>query len=126
MFPFAYEINPAGWSHWAYFGLLIPVLVVRGRMKIRDTQRPLPNRLRHFQVTSFSLVMFAAISLLVARAEWIELFPRSWPPPLGVVAGLVMLVTTVAFMPPLEIVACRCSGFAPAAGSWCELDRALV
>jgi len=30
MFPFVFEINPAGWVHLAYFGLLIPVLVVRG------------------------------------------------------------------------------------------------
>lgn len=100
MFPFVFEINPAGWSHLAYFGLLIPLLVVRGRMKIRDTQKPLPNRLRHFQTTSSSLVMFAAISLLVARAEWIELFPRTWPPLLAVLAGVVMLVTTVALMRP--------------------------
>jgi membrane protease YdiL (CAAX protease family) len=101
MFPFVAEINPAGLAHLAYFGLLIPTLVVRGRMKIRDTQRPLPKRLRHFQVTSFTLVMFAAISLMAARAEKIELFPRAWPPLLAVVAGVVMLVATVALMRPL-------------------------
>lgn len=100
MFPFVFEINPAGWAHLAYFGLLIPVLVVRGRMKIRTTNAPLPNRLRHFQTTSFTLVMFAALSLVVARAEWIELFPRTWPPLLAVVAGVVMLVATVGFMRP--------------------------
>ena len=101
MFPFVYEINPAGWSHLAYFGLLIPILVVRGRMKIRNTKTPLPNRLRHFQATSFALVMFAAISLVVARAEWIELFPRTWPPLPAVLAGVVMLGAAVAIMRPL-------------------------
>ena len=101
MFPFVFEINPAGWAHLAYFGLFIPALVVRGRMKIRNTKTPLPNRLRYFQTTSFTLVMFAALSLLVARAEWIELFPRAWPPLLAVLAGVVMLVATVAFMRPL-------------------------
>lgn len=75
-------------------------MVVRGRMKIRDPKAPLPNRLRHFQATSFTLVMFAAISLLVARAQLIVLFPRIWPPPLAVVAGVVMFVTAVAFMRP--------------------------
>jgi hypothetical protein len=58
MFPFVFEINPAGWAHLAYFGLFLPVMVVRGRMKIRDTKAPLPNRLRHFQVTTFSLPDF--------------------------------------------------------------------
>jgi len=101
MFPFVFEINPAGWMHLAYFGLLIPAMVLRGRKKIRDTNKPLPNRLRHFQVTLFSLVAFAGISLLVARAEWIELFPRTWPPLLAVLGGVVMLVATVAFMRPL-------------------------
>ena len=101
MFPFVYEINPAGWSHLAYFGLLLPIMVVRGRMKIRNLKTPLPNRLRYFQTTSFTLVMFAALSLWVARAERIELFPRARPPLLAVVAGVVMLVATVAFMRPL-------------------------
>jgi membrane protease YdiL (CAAX protease family) len=100
MFPFVFEINPAGWAHLVYFGLFVPVMVVRGRMKIRDPKAPLPNRLRHFQATSFTLVGFAAVSLLVARTEWIELFPRIRPSLLAVVAGVAMLVTTVAFMRP--------------------------
>lgn len=100
MFPFVSEINPAGWAHLAYFGLLLPVMVVRGRMKIRDIKAPLPNRLHHFQMTSFSLVILAALSLLVARAEGIELFPRTWPPFIAVVAGVAMFVTTVGLMRP--------------------------
>lgn len=100
MFPWVYEINPAGWAHLAYFGLLIPAAVVRGRMRIRKATGALPNRLRHFQVTSFTLVMFATISLVVARAEWIELFPRTWPPLLAMLAGVVMLVTAVTLMRP--------------------------
>jgi membrane protease YdiL (CAAX protease family) len=100
MFPFVDEINPAGWAHLAYFGLLIPLVVLRGRKKIRDPQRPLPNRLRHFQATTLSLVMFAVMSLLVARAEWIELFPRAWPPLSAILAGAVMLVAAVAIMRP--------------------------
>jgi membrane protease YdiL (CAAX protease family) len=100
MFPFVFEINPAGWAHLAFFGLFLPVMVVRGRTKIRDPKAPLPNRLRHFQATSLTLVMFAVISLLVARVEWIELFPRTRPPFLAILAGVVMFVTTVAFMRP--------------------------
>jgi hypothetical protein len=44
MFPFVLEINLAGSLHLAYFGIFIPVMVVRGRQKIRDTKRPLPTR----------------------------------------------------------------------------------
>lgn len=101
MFPFVVEINPAGWAHLAYFGLFIPFLVVRGRMRIRDPQRPLPNRLRHFQATTFMLVMFGGLSLLVARAQRIELFPRTWPPLSAILAGIIMLVVSVAIMRPL-------------------------
>jgi hypothetical protein len=79
MFPFVAEINPAGSAHLIFFGLLIPVMVVRGRIKLRNLETPLPNRLTHFQATAFTLVMFAAVSLAVARAESIALFPRTWP-----------------------------------------------
>lgn len=101
MFPFVLEINLAGSLHLAYFGIFIPVMVVRGRQKIRDTKRPLPTRLRHFQMTAFSLVMFAAMSLGVAHVEGIELFPLSRPPILAILAGVVMLFATVALMRPL-------------------------
>jgi hypothetical protein len=94
------EINLPGSIHLTFFGLVIPVLVVRGRIKLRNSEGPLPNRLRHFQATAFTLVAFAFISLKVAQAEGIELFPRSWPPLRAVLAGLVMLVTAVAVMRP--------------------------
>jgi membrane protease YdiL (CAAX protease family) len=100
MFPFVDEINLAGSIHLAFFGLFIPFAVVRGRMKLRRAQGPLPNRLRHFQATAFTLVAFAIMSLIVAHAEWIELFPRTRPPLLAILAGVVMLVTAVAVMRP--------------------------
>jgi membrane protease YdiL (CAAX protease family) len=37
---------------------------------------------------------------MVANAEWIELFPRTRPPLLAVLAGVVMLVVAVAVMRP--------------------------
>ena len=68
MFLFVFEINPDGLAHLTYFGLLIPVMVMRGRQKIRNTEGPLPNRLRHFQVTSFSLVgsLYVAMAVHIA------------------------------------------------------------
>ncbi|HMH44960.1 MAG TPA: hypothetical protein VK557_15830, partial [Pyrinomonadaceae bacterium] len=65
MFPAVYEINLSGLFHLLYFGLLIPVLAIRQSRKFRDAQKPLPNRLRHFQTTAFTLVFFGAMSPLV-------------------------------------------------------------
>jgi len=100
MFPFVEEINLAGSIHLVFFGLLIPLAVVRGRMKLRQAKGPLPNRLRHFQATTFTLVMFGFISLTTARAEQIELLPPELPPRLAILAGATMLVTAVVVMRP--------------------------
>lgn len=100
MFPFVYEINFLGWVHLFYFGLLIPGLATRQAQKFRKAEKPLPNRLRHFQHKTATLVMLGWISLLVARAEWIELFPRAIPPWRALAAGVLMFVVAVALMRP--------------------------
>lgn len=100
MFPFVREINVAGWLHLIYFGLLIPYFVVNRARKFKHKDSPLPDRLRHFQRTAATLVMFGAISLVVARAEWIALFPRTIPSWRALGAGALMLIATVAFMYP--------------------------
>lgn len=56
MFPYVAEINLPGSIHLTFFGLVIPLLVVRGRIKLRNPEAPLPNRLRHFKATTFTLV----------------------------------------------------------------------
>lgn len=100
MFPFVYEINHAGWFHLFYFGLLIPgMAIIQGR-KFRKAEKPLPNRLRRFQKMALTIVMFGAISLLIARAEWIELFPRAIPSGRALVAGVLMYAVAIAFMRP--------------------------
>jgi membrane protease YdiL (CAAX protease family) len=100
MFPFVYEINAAGWFHLIYFGLVIPYLAVSRARKFKDRTQPLPNRVRHFQRIAATLVMFGAFSLLVARAEWMDLFPRAMPAWRAIVAGALMLIATIAFMRP--------------------------
>jgi membrane protease YdiL (CAAX protease family) len=100
MFPFVQEINPAGWFHLIYFGLLIPYFALSRARKFKDKNFPLPDRLRHFQRTAFTLVMFGATSLVIARAEWIELFPRTVPSWRAIAAGALMLIATVALMYP--------------------------
>jgi len=98
MFPFVYEINPGGWLHLIYFGLLFPLsAVVRGR-KFHSVKGPLPDRLLHFRRTAATLVMFGGLSLLVAWSERIEVFPRTLPPWRGIGAGLLMYVVAVILM----------------------------
>ncbi len=100
MFPFVYEINAAGWFHLVYFGLLIPYFAVSRASRFKDKSLPLPDRLSHFRRTAATLVMFGVISLAIARAEWIHLFPRTMPSWRALAAGALMLIATVALMRP--------------------------
>jgi membrane protease YdiL (CAAX protease family) len=100
MFPSAAELNLAGLLHVGYFGILLPLLAVRNRKKLLDTAKPLPNRLRHFQKTTFELALLATLSLMVAFVQGIRLFPRSLPPLAAVAAGVAMYAVTVGFMWP--------------------------
>lgn len=100
MFPYVREINIAGWFHLAYFGLLIPYFAISRARKFKRKDSALPDRLRHFKATAFTLLMFGAISLAVARAEWIELFPRTIPSWRAFATGALMLIANVVFMRP--------------------------
>jgi len=98
MFPFVYEINPIGWLHLIYFGLLLPLSAVLRRRKFHNVKEPLPDRLLHFRRTAATLVMFGVLSLFVAWLGRIELFPRTLPPWRGISAGLLMYVVAVTLM----------------------------
>lgn len=74
-------VGPAGWAHLAFFGIVIPWAAwhSRGRME----RHALPPRGRHFVAVVIQLLVFLAISVVVARAEAIELVtaPREgWLP----------------------------------------------
>jgi membrane protease YdiL (CAAX protease family) len=106
VFPQAFELHFAGWYHLITFGVIVPILVVRNRRRAQAQARaakpgdPAPSRLKHYQSTATMLMFFTALSLVVARAEWIELFPRpafTWS---GVLTGLAMFVVSVAAMRP--------------------------
>jgi membrane protease YdiL (CAAX protease family) len=100
MFPFTNEINAAGWAHLGYFGVVLPLMAILERKKVLGTEGALPNRLRYFQKTAFHLALFTTMSLLVARVQWIALFPRSLPPPSAIAAGVVAYAAAVAYMRP--------------------------
>lgn len=101
MFPHTNELNLAGWCHLAYFGALLPLLTIRGRNKVIGPNKPPPNRLRYFKTTAFSLAMFALMSLMVARAQWIDLFPKAGPGPIAIAAGVVLYLAAVAYTWPI-------------------------
>jgi membrane protease YdiL (CAAX protease family) len=94
------RLNLAGWYHLLFFGAFLPLIAVLNRKRLLGTATALPNRLRHFQKTVFELAAFAALSLLVARVQWISLFPRSLPSPGAALAGLAMYVAAVLYMRP--------------------------
>jgi membrane protease YdiL (CAAX protease family) len=101
MYPFVYRLNAAGWAHLLVYGLLLPLMVVRGsRNVVGAPDAPLPNRLRYFQGTTIEPLMLVAGSLAVARAERMQLFPSAFPPWYGIVAGIVAYAIAVIFMRP--------------------------
>jgi membrane protease YdiL (CAAX protease family) len=91
-------LTPFGWYHLVFFGVLVPVGAIRSKARISG--RPLPPRRAHFFGTMVMLWLFAAASMAVARAEGIRLFPAQAPRAEGVIAGVVMLIVTMAFMRP--------------------------
>jgi membrane protease YdiL (CAAX protease family) len=101
VFPHAFELHLPGWYHLVTYGALLPLAAIRGWRRTKALNRPgatrppAPTRLRHFRSTAVMLVLFATLSLLVAHAEWIELFPRPAFSITGVLAGLAMYVVTV-------------------------------
>jgi len=100
MFPYVYEINAAGWVYLFYIGLVIPFFSVRQARKFHGGETPMPARLRHLHRTAATLVMFGGMSLVVAWAQRMDLFPRAFPPWRGIGAGLLMYIIAVIAMRP--------------------------
>ena len=96
-----FEVGPAGWFHLLIMGVFIPGLVVRNYRRMVGRQLPLPNRMKHFRTTTFMLVLFTLLSVLVARVEWIDLFTFDASRfPQGLAAGAAMYAAAVLFMRP--------------------------
>ena len=88
-------ITPAGYAHLALFGVLIPILAIRSMKVIKS--RPFAPRRRYFQAVLFQLLTFAAVSIFVARSNWIEIFPRRVPPLPAIGAGILFLACAIPF-----------------------------
>jgi membrane protease YdiL (CAAX protease family) len=88
-----------GYFHLAFFGVLLPYLAFRSSRALGT--RPLPPKVKHFSSQIVVLTYFLILSALVARKEWIEVFPRTAPEPRMFVLGAAVLVVLVALMRPL-------------------------
>lgn len=101
MFPQAFHLGIPGWYHILVMGVLIPAVVVRNYRRMVGKALPLPNRMRHFRTTAVMLSLFTFLSVMVGRAEWIDLFRFDASRlPQGLLAGAVMYVVAVASMRP--------------------------
>src|SRR5262245_65708621 len=93
MFPAAAAPNILGWFHLIYFGVVIPLAAIRHRSKYGVKLGPLPNRVRHFRATSLSLLSLTLLSFVVARLEWITVFPQTLPQLPAILAGLIVYLS---------------------------------
>jgi membrane protease YdiL (CAAX protease family) len=101
MFPHDYSIHLAGWEHLVLFGLILPFLAIKTWWKLIKKQHPLPNRMRHLRTTALTIALFTSLSLVVARVEWIDLFPRDIQHVgRGLLMALAMYVVAVLCMRP--------------------------
>ena len=93
------HIGFGGWYHLAFFGLFLPWAAVRSRKKVAGAA--LPPLARHLPRIVIQLGVLGSLSLLVARVEWIKLFPRTSPPLWTVALGVALALGAAAAMYPL-------------------------
>ncbi len=96
----AYYVTKLGLYHVIIFGVVVPFLALRGRRQLTKLDGPI-NRLRHFQVTSVMLTLFAALSILTAGDHGLSLFHIDGRRMLvGLPLGLVVYAVAVVLMRP--------------------------
>jgi len=96
------ESGRIGFVGWYYIGILVLLCYASYRSRGRIARMPkLPDRSKHLTSTLLILMGMFIIALLVARREWITLFPREVPTPLQIVVGLALGPLLAAGMRPL-------------------------
>jgi membrane protease YdiL (CAAX protease family) len=65
-------------------------------MKLIES-RALPPRRRYFVAVLVQTTAFVAFSILVAKLNWIQLFPAQMPPVRAILAGFVFLAIAIPF-----------------------------
>ena len=96
------ENGRIGLAGWYLIGLLLFIVYASFRSRRRVAEMPkLPSRSRHFVSTLVMLVLLFMLALLVARVDWITLYPRVVPTPLQIGVGLIVAFLLAAGMRPL-------------------------
>ena len=93
-------LGPSGLFHLAFFGVLVPILVIRGRGALAKLRAYPPIVATHLRAL-VSVLVLAALSLLVARAQGIRLAPARAPRPLDLALGAAALALFVAVAIPV-------------------------
>src|SRR5262245_19073317 len=96
------ESGRIGFTGWYYIALLVFLCYASYRSRGRIARMPkLPDRRKHLTNTLLILGGLFIIALLVARREWMTLYPRVVPTPLQIGIGLVLPFGLAARMKPL-------------------------
>jgi membrane protease YdiL (CAAX protease family) len=93
------RVGNAGYYHLAFFGAFLPYLAFKSSRALGT--RPLPPKIKHFTSQIITLAILFVLSALVARKEWIEIFPGTMPGPRMFALGAAVFVALVALMRPL-------------------------
>jgi membrane protease YdiL (CAAX protease family) len=87
-----------GWFHLVCFGVILPWLAVRSARNLpRLSQRP---RKGHFLSVLLVQGVSVFVSIKVAGAERITLFPATFPPPFAIGIGAAMAVLAILALRP--------------------------
>src|SRR5689334_13026403 len=65
----------AGWFHVAAFGLLLPLAAFRGKRKLERGSAKLPQKRDYLLSVLLQILIFGAVSVVVARFEHVWIFP---------------------------------------------------
>jgi membrane protease YdiL (CAAX protease family) len=71
-----YWLGPIAWYHVAAFGLFVPWLAWRQRTRQKLAGPSRGPRLRRYRSSAFMLLVFGVFSLMAARGQGLDLFPR--------------------------------------------------
>jgi membrane protease YdiL (CAAX protease family) len=95
---YEYHVGMAGYYHLVWFGILLPLLYFRSARKL--PARDYPPRRKLFGVMILTQSSSAAVSILVADAEYIDLWakPDDFPKTLWI--GAAVLMAMIAPMAP--------------------------
>jgi len=83
--------------HLLFFGAFIPYASWRTKKRVANGAPPFRAHLRS---TLINLAIFGAFSIIVARVEWIRLFPARLPSLESIGAGVIVLALMILYMRP--------------------------